>query len=249
MNAQKPDFYLGRLFDPKTGKTLDQALEYDPNDLTTHAIVTGMTGSGKTGLCISLLEEAALHGIPALMVDPKGDLTNLLMHFPNLAPDDFMPWIDADAARRQGKDVAAVAQETANTWKQGLAEWGILPERIQELKNSADFAVYTPGSDAGLQVSIMASLKAPAIPWEGNREVLREQISSTVIAILTLIGFNEIDPVQSREHILLSNIFESAWSQGKDLDLAELIMQTQKPPFRKTRCFPSRKLLPGKRPL
>src|SRR5450759_5239810 len=132
-------FYLGRIYDPEQGKTLDQPLNYDPNDLTTHAIVTGMTGSGKTGLCISLLEEAALDGIPAIVIDPKGDLTNLLLHFPCLAPADFKPWLDADAARRQGKSLDALAEETAAAWKAGLAQWGITPEQVGALQKAADF--------------------------------------------------------------------------------------------------------------
>lgn len=239
-------FSLGRIFDLAQGKRTDQPLTYDPADLTTHAFVTGMTGSGKTGLCITLMEEAALAGIPAIIVDPKGDLTNLLLHFPGLAPADFKPWLDADAARRAGKPLDVAAQEVAETWKNGLAEWGLGPQQVAELQAAARFSIYTPGSDAGLPVSILASLKAPSIPWEGNREVLREKISSTVTALLGLIGYNNIDPVRSREHILLANIFEAAWSQGKDLDLAELIMQTQTPPFTRLGVFPVENFFPEK---
>jgi len=240
-------FYLGRLWDAVQGKTLaDQPILYDPADLTTHGVVTGMTGSGKTGLCVGLLEEAALQGIPAIMIDPKGDLTNLLLHFPNLAPQDFAPWIEAEAARRQGKTLDQLAFETAERWKSGLAEWGIQPERIAALQQAVRYTVYTPGSDAGVPVSILASLQVPNIPWEGNREVLRERISSTVTAILGLVGLTDIDPVRSREHILLSNIFEQAWSQGKSLELAELIMQTQTPPFTKLGVFPVDSFYPEK---
>ncbi|MBN2147393.1 MAG: DUF87 domain-containing protein [Anaerolineales bacterium] len=242
----KGKFYLGRIFDPQTGKVSDQPLLYDPADLTTHGVVVGMTGSGKTGLCIDLLEEAALLGIPALLIDPKGDITNALLHFPDLAPQDFQPWVNADLARREGKTIEQAAQETAALWKKGLAEWGIQPERLQALKNAAHFAVYTPGSDAGIPVSILASLKTPAIPWEGNREILREKISGTVTALLGLVGMQDIDPVRSREHILLSNIFENSWSQGKDLDLGELILQTQTPPFAKLGVFDVNAFYPEK---
>ncbi|HKJ26973.1 MAG TPA: DUF87 domain-containing protein, partial [Anaerolineales bacterium] len=211
----------------------EKPLLYDPDDLTTHAVVVGMTGSGKTGLCVGLLEEAALHNIPALMIDPKGDITNTLLHFPDLLPADFQPWVNADQARRDGKTIEQSAADTAKAWRGGLERWGIGPERIQALKNAAHFAVYTPGSDAGIPVSILATLKAPEIPWEGNQELLREKISGTVTALLGLVGMNDIDPVRSREHILLANIFEKAWSKGKDLDLGELILQTQTPPFEK----------------
>ncbi|MGB5879840.1 MAG: DUF87 domain-containing protein, partial [Thermoanaerobaculia bacterium] len=220
-------FYLGRINDPASGETSAEMVLYDPDDLTTHALVVGMTGSGKTGLCIDLLEEAALNNIPALMIDPKGDITNTLLHFPDLLPEDFAPWVNADDARRKGKSVEEVAEETADLWRNGLAGWDITPERIQALKDSVRFAIYTPGSDAGLPISILAALAVPDIPWQGNEELLREQISGTVTALLGLTGMVDIDPVQSREHILLANIFENAWSQGKDLDLGELIMQTQ----------------------
>ena len=230
-------FFLGRITDPTSGETTDEMLLYDGDDLTTHALVVGMTGSGKTGLCIDLLEETALNNIPALMIDPKGDITNTLLHFPDLLPADFAPWVNVDQARRDGKTVEEVAEKTADLWRNGLAGWDIGSERIRALKDSVHFSVYTPGSDSGLPISILASLAAPDIPWEGNEELLREQISGTVTALLGLTGMTDIDPVQSREHILLANIFENAWSQGKDLDLGELIMQTQSPPFEKLGFF------------
>ncbi len=239
-------YYLGRLFDTEQGKITDQPVLYEPADLTTHAVVVGMTGSGKTGLCIDLLEEAALNNIPALMIDPKGDITNTLLHFPNLLPQDFQPWVNPDQARRAGKSLDQAAAETAAQWKQGLADWGIDPPRLTKLSESAQFAVFTPGSDAGIPVNILASLKAPPIPWESNKETLRERISGTVIALLGLVGMQNIDPVRSREHILLSNIFENAWSQGKDLDLGELILQTQSPPFPKLGVFDINTFFPEK---
>ena len=242
----KGEFYLGRSFDPGQNKATDQPLLYDPADLTTHAVVVGMTGSGKTGLCIDMLEEAALNNIPALMIDPKGDMTNTLLHFPDLLPADFQPWVNADQARRDGKTIDQAAAEAAALWKKGLADWGIGPERLLALKNAAHFAVYTPGSDAGIPVSILATLKAPQIPWESNREVLREKISGTATALLGLVGLQNIDPVRSREHILLSNIFENAWSKGQDLDLSELILQTQNPPFAKLGVFDVNTFFPEK---
>ncbi len=239
-------FYLGRVVDAKTNEKTEQPLLYDPDDLVTHAVVVGMTGSGKTGLCLDLLEEAALNNVPALMIDPKGDITNALMHFPDLAPADFQPWVNANEARREGKTVEQAAEETAALWRNGLADWEITPDRLQKLKDSAQFAIYTPGSDAGLPVSILASLKAPDIPWESNRELLREKISGTVTALLGLVGLKDIDPVRAREHILLANIFEHAWSQGQDLDLASLIMQTQAPPFTKLGVFDVNTFFPEK---
>jgi hypothetical protein len=237
MQDYKGKFFLGRVYDTKKEEITAQDLLYDPDDLTTHAVVVGMTGSGKTGLCIDLLEEAALNNIPALMIDPKGDITNTLLHFPELLPTDFQPWVNPDDARRSGKTIEQAASGAASLWKNGLHKWGIESDRIKALQESAHFTVYTPGSNAGVPVSIMASFKAPDIPWEENLEVIREKISGTVTALLGLIGINNVDPVRSREHILLSNIFETAWSNSRDLDLGELILQIQNPPFEKLGVF------------
>jgi hypothetical protein len=240
------NFYLGRAYDPIQQRLTEREIQYDPADLTTHAVVTGMTGSGKTGLCIVLLEEAALKGIPAIIIDPKGDLTNLLLHFPELAPQDFKPWIDSDLARRAGKSVEQVATDASLSWRDGLKEWGMPQEKILALKNAAQFAIFTPGSDAGVPVSVLSSLAVPEIPWNENREVLREKIISTVTALLGLVGYTELDPLRSREHILLSNIFENEWSQGKDVELGELVLQTQTPPFEKLGAFPVETFFPAK---
>ena len=239
-------FYLGKLFNTIQGTVTDQPLQYDPADLTTHAVVTGMTGSGKTGLCIALMEEAALQGIPAILIDPKGDLTNLLLHFPELAPQDFQPWLDPELARRAGKSIEQASDDASQAWRNGLADWGIPHERMLSLKNAAEFAVYTPGSDAGIPVSVLSSLAAPGLDWASNREILSERISSTVTAILGLVGLDNLDPIRSREHILLSNIFQSAWSQNKSLDLTELILQIQTPPFDKLGAFPVDTFFPAK---
>ena len=239
-------FYLGRAYDPVRQTVTDKEIHYDPADLTTHAVVTGMTGSGKTGLCVVLLEEAALHGIPAIIIDPKGDLTNLVLHFPELAPQDFQPWIDADLARRAGKSVEDIAADASLSWREGLKEWGVPQERILALKNAAQFAIFTPGSDAGLPVSVLSSLAVPEISWSENREVLREKITSTVTALLGLVGYTDIDPLRSREHILLSNIFENEWSQGKNVELAELVLQIQTPPFEKLGALSVEALFPAK---
>jgi hypothetical protein len=240
------NFYIGRAYDPIKQAVTEKEITYDPADLTTHAVVTGMTGSGKTGLCVVLLEEAALKGIPAIIIDPKGDLTNLLLHFPDLAPQDFQPWIDADLARRAGKSLEQVATDASTSWRDGLKEWGMPQERILALKNAAQFAIFTPGSDAGIPVSVLSSLAVPEISWKENREILREKITSTVTALLGLVGYDDIDPLRSREHILLANIFESAWSQGKDVELPELILQTQTPPFDKLGAFPVETFFPAK---
>ena len=239
-------FYLGRAYDPVKQSVTDRPVTYDPADLTTHAVVTGMTGSGKTGLCIAMLEEAALKGIPAIIIDPKGDLTNLLLHFPELAPQDFAPWVDAEQARRSGKTTEQAAMEASLSWRSGLSEWGIAQERVLALKNSAQFAIFTPGSDSGIPVSVLSSLAAPELSWNENREILREKIASTVTALLGLVGYDDIDPLRSREHILLANLFEDHWSKGRDVELNELILQTQSPPFDKLGAFPVDTFFPAR---
>jgi hypothetical protein len=246
MNLPADKFYLGKLFDLNKSQLLDTPVLYDPADLTTHAVIMGMTGSGKTGLGIALLEEAALQGIPALIIDPKGDVTNLLLHFPNLAPADFEPWVDIEGARREGKTAAQAAASAAASWKKGLADWGITPQRIGMLARAAEFAVYTPGSESGIPVNILASLEAPDVPWEANRETLREKIAGTVTAILGLVGVGEVDPLRSREHILLSNLLENAWSRRESLTLETLILQTQTPPIAKLGVFDVESFYPAR---
>ena len=229
-------FYLGKEYDLAARQLKDVQVNYDSRDLTTHAVCVGMTGSGKTGLCIDLLEEAALDGVPAILIDPKGDITNLLLTFPELRPEDFKPWINTDDAARKGLSVDDFAAKTATDWRNGLASWEEGPDRIKALKAAADFAIYTPGSEAGLPVSILSSFKAPNLDWDTETEILRDRIQGTVSALLGLVGI-EADPVRSREHILLSSILENAWRAGQDLDIAKLIMAVQKPPFRQVGVF------------
>ncbi|CAN5851578.1 ATP-binding protein [soil metagenome] len=221
-------FYLGRVRSPNDG-TEGGPLLYDSRDLTTHAICVGMTGSGKTGLCIDLLEEAAIDGVPAIAIDPKGDLGNLLLTFPELRPEDFRPWIDEQEARRRGADADSLAKGEADTWREGLAAWGQDGERIRRLRESAEFAIYTPGSTAGRPLSILRSLAAPPPPLRDDLELLGERVGTTVTGLLGLLGI-EADPLQSREHILVSTILQDAWRAGRDLDLAELIRSIQEPP-------------------
>jgi hypothetical protein len=224
-------FYLGRRVDPATGTPLPEPILYDSRDLVTHAVCVGMTGSGKTGLCLDLLEEAAIDGVPVIAIDPKGDLGNLLLTFPGLSAEEFEPWIDPDEARRAGRDPKAFAAAEAQRWKDGLAEWGQDGARIRKLKESAEFAIYTPGSRAGTPVSILSSFAAPPAAARGDSELLSERAAGTATSIIALAGIDA--PPRSREHTLLATILASAWRDGKDLDLSSLIQQLQAPPFQK----------------
>jgi len=229
-------FFLGAEYDLEARRISMNPINYDARDLTTHGVCLGMTGSGKTGLCIGLLEEAALDRVPAILIDPKGDVTNLMLQFPDLRPEDFLPWVNPDDARRRGKTVKDYASDVADLWRGGLAEWGIGPERIRSLKESADFCIYTPGSEAGIPINILNSLAAPRLNFEENAEVIRERINGTVAALLGLVGV-DVDPIRSREAILLATIFEHFWRQNVDLDLEKLILSIQNPPVRKLGVF------------
>jgi hypothetical protein len=225
-------FYLGRVYDLKAGKLKDELLLYDSKDLVTHAVCVGMTGSGKTGLCISLIEEAAIDHVPSILIDPKGDLADMLLTFPNLSGQDFLPWINLDDAQQKGMSPADYANKQADTWKNGLASWGEDGARIQRLRDAAEILIYTPGSNAGFPVSILKSFAVPPAAILEDEDLLRERIGTTVTSLLGLVGI-EADPVQSREHILLSTILDNAWRQGQDLDLAAIIQQVQNPPVNK----------------
>ena len=238
-------FYLGRPYDLATKQAKPGWLLYDSKDLVTHAVCVGMTGSGKTGLCLALLEEAGIDNIPAIIIDPKGDLGNLMLTFPNLKGEDFQPWINEDDARKKGLSPADYAKAQAELWTKGLAGWQQDGARIQRLRDATDVAIYTPGSSAGLPVSILKSFAAPAADVREDAELLHERISTTVTSLLGLLGI-EADPIQSREHILLSTIFDRTWRKEEDLDLAALIQAIQSPPVSKVGVMDVESFFPSK---
>lgn len=225
-------FYLGKKYDLGGRKLLDDLVNYDSKDLVTHALCVGMTGSGKTGLCLSLLEEAAIDGVPAICIDPKGDLGNLLLAFPKLAPSDFQEWIEPAEATRQGKPMEQLAEETAARWRNGLNDWHQDADRIQRYRDAVDITIYTPGSNIGVPMTVLKSFDAPPPAVREDAETMREKISAASSGLLTLLGI-DADPLTSREHILLSNIFNQSWKNGNNLSLEELIRQIQTPPIKK----------------
>ncbi len=227
---------LGFRLDPKRGKAGSDRLTVDSGDLTTHGAIVGMTGSGKTGLAIVMLEEALLNGIPCLILDPKGDMGNLLLTFPDLSPQEFRPWVNEDDARSENLSLDDYAAKTATVWREGLQSQGLGPDRIKALREAADFAIYTPGSESGLPLNVVGSLNAPALSWDTEAETLRDEIEGTVMSLLGLVGI-AADPLSSREFVLLSNLIENAWRAGQNLDLGSLIGQVQTPPLRKLGVF------------
>ena len=229
-------FYLGKEFDPGANALKEDLVLYDAKDLTTHAVCVGMTGSGKTGLCLSLLEEAAIDGIPAICIDPKGDLGNLLLAFPELRPTDFQPWVDPADATRKGVTVEELAAKTADTWRKGLAEWQQEPERIARFRDAVDINIYTPGAETGLPLSVLRSFAPPPAELLADSAALRDRVGAVVSGLLSLLG-RDADPIQSRDHILLANILDTTWRSGESLDMAGLINAVQKPPFDKVGAF------------
>jgi len=222
-------FYLGTRLDDSGGRT-DEPVLVDARRFTTHAVCVGMTGSGKTGLLVSLIEEAALDGIPTLVIDPKGDLANVLLTFPDLAPKNFEPWVDPEAARREGISLDELAARTAARWSDGLAASGQSGDRIRRLRAAADFAVYTPGSTSGIPLAMLGTMDAPPAAILADPEARRERIESLVSGILALAGI-DAEPGTSREHVLLSTIIDKLWQSGERVDFGTLIRTIPTPPI------------------
>ncbi len=229
---QLGSFYLGRGYDVASRQMDDDLVLYDSKDLVTHGVVLGMTGSGKTGLCLAVLEEAAMDGIPVIAIDPKGDISNFLLTFPNLVGDEFQPWVNEEDARKKGQNTEEYAAAQAALWTKGLGDWGQSAERIQKLRSNVDINIFTPGSSAGIPVSIVASLAAPGAEVLEDEEVFNERVEACVTSLLSLAGITG-DPVNSPEHILVANIFSTCWQKGQDVTLEDLVRMVQQPPFKK----------------
>lgn len=240
-------FYLGRNVDSRAAEGTEhtsQTVLYDSSDLVTHAVIAGMTGSGKTGLGIGIIEEAAIDGIPVIAIDPKGDLGNLLLTFPNLSAADFAPWVDADEARRAGQTSAAFAAAEAARWSKGLSEWGQDGARIERLRSAAEFALYTPGSASGRPLSIVKSFAAPDPEVMNDADLLQDRVTTAATSVLTLAAV-DADP-RSREHVLIATLFGDAWRAGTNLDLAGMITQIQQPPLTRVGVVDLESFFPSK---
>ncbi len=238
-------FYMGRSYDLAGRQLLDDLVLYDSKDLTTHAVCVGMTGSGKTGLCLSLLEEAAIDNIPVIAIDPKGDLGNLMLTFPGMKAEEFAPWIDPEEATRAGQSLEDYSKTVADRWKKGLADWEQTPDRVETFRQSCEVNIYTPGNSAGIPLTVLRSFTAPNAKILGDVDAFRERVTAAVSGLLTLLGI-DCDPIRSREHILLSNIVTQAWQQGQDLSLPGLIRAVQNPGFDKIGFMDLESIFPEK---
>jgi hypothetical protein len=234
--------YIGRDVD---AETLAPAATYailDPDALTRHAVCLGMTGSGKTGLCVALLEELAMAGVPVLLIDPKGDMGNLALAFSEHAPNDFAPWVDPAEAKKKGVSVQELAASLSERYREQLAEWQVGPERIDAFTKGAKVTVYTPGSSAGVGVDVLSSLFAPPADL-GDAEAVNEALSAAVQSLLGLIG-HDGDPLTDPATLVVSQVLASFWEAGETPGLDALIPAIVDPPFAKVGVFPVDKFFP-----
>ncbi|MEZ5340140.1 MAG: helicase HerA-like domain-containing protein [Acidimicrobiales bacterium] len=225
MERQAGKLFIGEAIEPESGDRSGEAVLLNSADFTTHGVIVGMTGSGKTGLGVVLLEEALQSGIPVLAIDPKGDLSNLCLTFPGLSGPEFEPWMDEGVARVEGTSVSELATKTAEMWRTGLDSWGLGPDDVAALAKSADPIVYTPGSTAGVPLNAMGNLTPPA---SDDPAVRQDEADSTITGLLGLVGVDS-DPLSGREHILLANLITRAWDEGIALDLPTLLGQLMDP--------------------
>ena len=238
-------FYLGKEYDLEQKQLQEDLVLYKSKDLTTHGVIIGMTGSGKTGLGIGIIEEAAIDNIPVIAIDPKGDLANLALAFPELRAEDFRPWINLHEAANKGATPDEYAKSQADLWRKGLAEWGQDGARIEKFRNAVEINVYTPGGSAGRGVSVLRSFDPPAPAILNDPDAYKDRVQITTTSLLSLIGI-DADPFTSREHILVSNILEHYWSLGQSLSLADLINAVQKPPLSQVGVMDMESFYPAK---
>ncbi|NNF13437.1 MAG: DUF853 family protein [Gemmatimonadetes bacterium] len=236
MTRKPGSLYLGQVLDPESGERKDERLELDSDRLTTHGVIVGMTGSGKTGLGIVLVEEILASGVPVLILDPKGDMGNLLLNFPSFDPEDFEPWVDEGEAKRKGISAGELAAKEATKWEKGLDGSGLGSDDLRALRDGVDVRVITPGSTAGIPLNMVGDLSPPDVSFDEHGETIRDEIEGLVSGLLVMAGIDS-DPLTSREHILISNLVEHAWQDGRSLDLPTLLLQIQSPPMRKLGVF------------
>ncbi|WP_071704998.1 helicase HerA domain-containing protein [Murdochiella vaginalis] len=238
------EFYLGQQVNPETGEKEEIPFLYASSDLTTHAMLVGMTGSGKTGLGIDLLEEAIVDGLPAIVLDPKGDMANLLLAFPSISGTQLLPWITPQAAEQAGLTPEAYAEEEAKRWQEGRTAAGMDAARVS-LLSQADITVYTPGSRTGEPLSVMDITQTPPEAILAEEESFTSYVSSTVAGLLALVDV-DADPLTSKAHLLLSTLFSARWKAGEAMDLPSLISAIQQPGLDKIGVMPLEAFYPEK---
>jgi hypothetical protein len=211
------------------GKQRGLMLRVPANDLVTHGVVVGMTGSGKTGLVTVLIEEALCAGIPVLAIDVKGDLPNLLLSFPSLDVAHLAPWVEQDESQ-DAKGALEHAQAVADQRRRELETWSIGDPEIERFHRSTSLRVITPGATAGELLHVLSPLERRSDRWNTDPDSARDALSAAVSLLLRLLG-RDPDPAKSREHVLLSVLAERRLRGGENADLGSLLRDLADPPI------------------
>ena len=228
-------FYLGKDIDKKSMDATEALTLLKNKNFTTHAAIIGMTGSGKTGLGVGIMEEAAIDNIPSIIIDPKGDMGNLCLSDPTFSSKSFQPWVQ-DEANAKNEEPAAYAKKMAGVWKKGIESWGQDSARVENF-HKVDKTIYTPGSSAGVAINVMSSLDAPPEEVMYDSDTFSSYLKSTVSSLLSFIGI-EGDPLESKEYILLAQIISKSWIAKENLSIATIIGKIIEPSFDKIGVLP-----------
>ena len=234
-------FYLGRDIDKETQEASDALTLLKNKNFTTHAAIIGMTGSGKTGLGIGLIEEAAIDNIPSILIDPKGDMGNLLLTDPTFSAKNFEPWVE-DEAKNKELNVNEYASKIANMWKGGIERDHQDATRVEKL-HRIEKTIYTPGSSAGISINVLGSLQAPPAEVLQDADTFASYLKSTVSGLLSLIKITA-DPVSSKEYLLIAQILANHWMADESISLETLIGEIIAPNFEKIGVLPLESFYP-----
>jgi len=236
-------FYLGKDVDKTTQEVTELLTLLKNKNFTTHAAIIGMTGSGKTGLGIGLIEEAAIDNIPSIIIDPKGDMGNLCLSDANFSIDSFEKWV-AEEANTQGIDAKELASQRAKLWKDGIYKWGQDSSRVEKF-TKVKKTIYTPGSLSGVPVNVISSLKVPSLEVLQDSDAYTSYLKTTTVSLMALLGM-DVDAMDSKEYVFLAQIISDTWLQKKDLNIQELIAKIIEPPFEYIGVLPLDSFFPKK---
>lgn len=228
---------------PLDGLSETRAFAFPADDLLTHGVVVGMTGSGKTGLLMVLVEEVLRARVPVILIDVKGDLPNLLLTFPGLSAEEFAPWMDEGLLARTGKTRLEAAEAEAQRWQEKLAEWRLGAADVGELRAAMAPRVFTPGMLAGEPLHVLSFLERPGTLWADDVETAREALSASISLLLRLLG-RDPDPTRSRDHVVLSVLAERRFALGQPADVASLLQDVREPPVATMGALPMDEYLP-----
>jgi hypothetical protein len=215
---------------PIDGSGQTRAFGLKTDALLTHGVIVGMTGSGKTGLLMVLIEEALRSEVPVIMIDIKGDLPNLMLTFPNMSAEEFEPWIDDTGNRTPGHARSQAAESVARTWAQKLADWQLGPSDVADFRARVAPRLFTPGMLAGEPLHVLSGLEQPSSLWQTDVPAARESLSASISLLLRLVG-RDPDATRSRDHVVLSVFAERRLRAGETAGVASLLEDVRNPPL------------------